>query len=86
MEKFLAEIDIMPKEDLLDPQGKLVNEALHSMNLKSIRNLRMGKHIRFIVECEREEEVEEIIKIACRKLLVNPVVEEFKFRILSIKE
>jgi phosphoribosylformylglycinamidine (FGAM) synthase PurS component len=45
MKKFLAEIDVMPKKEILDPQGKAVTGSMKNLGLSEIQNVRIGKHI-----------------------------------------
>jgi phosphoribosylformylglycinamidine synthase len=47
--KFRAEIDIMPQDALLDPQGKAVNSALKNIGLSEINDVRIGRHIRLLI-------------------------------------
>lgn len=86
MKKFLAEINIMPLDEILDPQGKAINEALLSLEFSSISTLRMGKHIRFEFESPSEKEASELVERTCYKLLVNPIVEQFKYTIRSLNK
>jgi phosphoribosylformylglycinamidine (FGAM) synthase PurS component len=43
--KFQAEIDVMPKKEILDPQGKAVTGSMKNLGLAEIQNVRIGKHI-----------------------------------------
>lgn len=79
--KFFADIDVMPLDELLDPQGKAVIAGLHHLELKGIADARLGKHIRLEIEAEDESEAEQKVKRACEQLLANPVVEQFKYNI-----
>ena len=54
--KFVAEIDIMPHKELLDPQGKAVSHNLKSLDIHSVADVRIGKHITLTLEAETEEE------------------------------
>ncbi len=82
--KFLANIDIMPHEELLDPQGKVVTSALHNLGLAGIDNARIGKHIRLEVEAAGRKEAEEAVENACRKLLANLIMESYRFEIEEV--
>ena len=77
--KFLAEIDIMPMDGLLDPQGKVVTEAMINIELPEISSVRIGKHISMIVETKDEESARAVIESACGKMLVNPIVEFYTY-------
>ncbi len=75
--KFLAEIDIMPQKEILDPQGKAVKLGLHNLNMDTIDNVRIGKHIRLEVEADSEAQARETVDAACRQLLANLIMEEY---------
>ena len=75
--KFSAEIDIMPQKEILDPQGKAVKLGLHNLNMDTIDNVRIGKHIRLDVEADSEAQARETVDAACRQLLANLIMEEY---------
>lgn len=75
--KYLAEIDIMPQKEILDPQGKAVKLGLHNLNMDTIDNVRIGKHIRLEVEAESEAQARDTVDAACRQLLANLIMEEY---------
>ena len=75
---YAVHINIMPLKELLDPQGKAVQSGLNNLGLKSIGNVRIGKHIVLQVEAGSEEEAKKIAEEASRKLLANQVMEYFE--------
>lgn len=79
--KFTAHIDIMPLKELLDPQGKAVGNSLHNLGLAQVESVRIGKHIMLQLEAPSKEEAEKMTTEACKKLLVNQVMEGFEFTI-----
>jgi phosphoribosylformylglycinamidine synthase len=79
--KFKAEIDVMPLEALLDPQGKAVTQSMGNLGLSEITNVRIGKHIHLFVEAVSEEEAKAKTDEACKKLLVNEIMEGYSFTI-----
>ncbi len=84
MMKFLAEIDIMPLEVLLDPQGKAVTSGLKNLGLDAIENVRVGKHITLEISAENESEAEAKVEEACKKLLANQIMEGFTFSLKQL--
>ena len=78
---FVAEIKIMPLKELLDPQGKAVLGGLANLGIKSVNDVRIGKHIQLHVEAETKEQAQAIAEEASKKLLANPVMEEFTISI-----
>lgn len=79
--KFTAEIDIMPRPELLDPQGKAVMLGLEHLGLEHVADVRIGKHISLNLEAETEEAAREKIDQACRKLLANLIMESYSYRL-----
>ena len=79
--KFVAEIDIMPHKELLDPQGKAVSNNLKNINIQEVSDVRIGKHITLTLEAETEEAAREIVDNACRKLLATLIMETFTFEL-----
>jgi phosphoribosylformylglycinamidine synthase subunit PurS len=81
---FKAEIDIMPLEAILDPQGKAVTQSMGNLGLNEISNVRIGKHITLKVEAGTEAEANEKVDTACKKLLCNLIMESYTFTLTSI--
>jgi phosphoribosylformylglycinamidine synthase len=79
---FLAELKVMPLKELLDPQGKAVADGLKNLGLQSINDVRIGKHINLQIEASTKEEAFSIAEEATRKLLANPVMEEYTIQII----
>jgi phosphoribosylformylglycinamidine synthase subunit PurS len=78
---FTAHIDIMPQPEILDPQGKAVKLGLHNLQMDSIDNVRIGKHITLTVEADSEEAARQTVDAACRQLLANLIMEVYSFTI-----
>lgn len=77
--KYTAHINIMPLKELLDPQGKAVNNSLHNLGLTQVQDVRIGKHITVSLDAASKDEAENLVKEACTKLLANQVMESFEF-------
>ncbi len=77
--KFKAEIDVMPLEALLDPQGKAVSQSMQNIGMGEITNVRIGKHIRLFVEADSKDAAEAKVEEACKKMLANEIMEGFTF-------
>ncbi len=79
--KFRAEIDVMPLDALLDPQGKAVTGSMKTVGLEMIDGVRIGKHIRLFVEADSKEAASEKVDEACVKLLSNQIMESYTYTI-----
>lgn len=77
--KYTAEINVMPHKALLDPQGKTVGANLQKLGLSALSEVRIGKHITLEVESDSKEQAEAMVKEACEKLLINPIMEGYEF-------
>ena len=82
--KFIASINVMPHANLLDPQGKAVTQGLVGLGLKTVSNVRVGKHITLELEADNEADAKEKVTTACKKLLVNQVMESFEMSLQSV--
>ena len=81
--KFKAEIDVMPLDALLDPQGKTVTNSMSNIGLSEIEGVRIGKHIRLFVEAENQANAEQKVDEACKKLLANQIMESYSFVVVT---
>ena len=66
------------KKDVLDPQGKVVQQTLQNMGMKTLKELRQGKYFEIEVSENDEKKAEDKINEMCKKLLVNLIIENFK--------
>ena len=65
------------KEGLLDPQGKAVQDALPTMGWSNVTDVRVGKHVQLTVEAANEASARAQVDDMARRLLSNPVIEDF---------
>ena len=79
--KFKAEIDVMPLEALLDPQGKAVTNSMKNIGLPEIDGVRIGRHVRLFVEAPSIEVANEKVEEACKKMLANQIMESYTFSV-----
>ena len=84
MTKFQAEIDVMPKKEILDPQGKAVSGSMKNLGLAEIDNVRIGKHITLEIDAENEEAAHSKVEQACKSLLANLIMESYTFLLKTI--
>jgi phosphoribosylformylglycinamidine synthase subunit PurS len=82
--KFKAEIDVMPLDALLDPQGKAVSNSMKNIGLPEISGVRIGRHIRLFIEANSEKEANEKVEEACKKLLSNQIMESYQFELQAV--
>ena len=76
-------VDVMPKPEILDPQGKAVQGALPRLGFAGVSEVRQGKRFELELEGEATEERLEQVRQMAETLLSNPVIEDFAVRVLS---
>lgn len=84
MPVFLAKIRITLRPSILDPQGKAVEHAISILNAGAVRDVRMGKYIEMHVDSPDETQARKTTDEVCKKLLANPVMEDFTYELVRI--
>ncbi|MER2998828.1 phosphoribosylformylglycinamidine synthase subunit PurS [Pontibacter populi] len=82
--KFVAEINVMPRPELLDPQGKAVLLGLEHLGLDQVEDVRVGKRITLQLEAENETIAREKVDKACSKLLANLIMESYEYELQQV--
>ena len=65
------------KKEVLDPQGKVIEQTIFNMGIKNIKNIRQGKYFELEVEEKNLEIAKKKVQEICKKLLTNVVVEDY---------
>ncbi len=81
---FSAKIKVTLRKSILDPQGKAVEHSIQSMGFSSITDTRIGKFVELKIDTSSEEEARLVTDEICRKLLANPVMEDYSFEISTM--
>jgi phosphoribosylformylglycinamidine synthase subunit PurS len=81
--KFLAEIEILPKKGLLDPQGKAVTQSMPRIGIENVAEVRVGRFITLDIEASDAQAAEETAHTAAKKLLANLIMEDYHVRITA---
>jgi phosphoribosylformylglycinamidine synthase len=82
--RFTFEVLVRLKPGLLDPQGKAVEGSLPAMGWTNVSGVRVGRHVELTVEAPDESAAREQVEEMARRLLSNPVIEDF--HVLSAAE
>ena len=77
MTLYRAAVHVIPRRGLLDPQGKAVADALHTLGFLGVRSARVGRHVVLELEASDEGAARDAVKQMCERLLANPVTEDF---------
>lgn len=79
--KLRAKIYITLKRGVLDPQGDTVKSALESLGFQGVKEVRVGKFMVITLNSVDVEQANAQVDEMCRKLLANPVIEDYRFEI-----
>ena len=71
-------IKVTLKKDVLDPQGKVIQNTLQDMGMNTLKNLRQGKYFEVEINENNETKAKNKIEVMCKKLLVNLIIENFE--------
>ncbi|WP_396223434.1 phosphoribosylformylglycinamidine synthase subunit PurS [Gemmatimonas sp.] len=77
MTRFRCAVHIVPRRGILDPQGKAVADALHSLEFTNVSDVRVGRYVVVDATADSEDAARAAVKAMCEKLLANPVTEDY---------
>jgi phosphoribosylformylglycinamidine synthase len=80
---FVANVNVMLKEGIADPQGQTIERALPALGFSGVADVRVGKRIRLAVDAANEQEARDRVQQMCERLLSNPVIESFEVTLES---
>jgi phosphoribosylformylglycinamidine synthase PurS subunit len=78
MSRFRVAVHIVPRRGILDPQGKAVADALHTLGFGAVRDVHVGRHIVVEMDAGDQPAAERSAREMCERLLANPVTEDFE--------
>ena len=86
MTRFRLEVRVVPRPGLLDPEGKAIQSALHSLDYKDVHDVRVGKLLYLDLEAGSSHEARDRVESMCERLLANPVTEDFQIDVQGATE
>jgi phosphoribosylformylglycinamidine synthase len=86
LSQYRLEVRVKPRPGLLDPQGKAIHHALNSLGWNEVSDVRVGKAIYLDLDAASEQAATEAAEAMCRKLLANPVTEDFEVTVVGALE
>ncbi len=78
MTTYRVAVQIVPRRGILDPQGKAVADALHTLGFETVRDVHVGRHIVMDLEAPDQAALERSVQEMCGRLLANPVTEDYE--------
>ncbi len=76
-------VTVTLKKDVLDPQGKVIQQTLQNMGFDTLKSLRQGKYFEVEINENNEEEIKKKVEDMCKKLLVNLIIEDYKISLIK---
>lgn len=81
---YRVSVYVTPKAGVVDPQGAVVERALPALGHSGARNIRVGRYITLEVEGSDAQRVRADVDDMCRRLLANPIIEDYRFDVLPV--
>jgi len=78
---FLARIHVTLKPTVNDPPGLTIRGALHSLGFTGVESVRSGKYMEVRLDAASVDEARAQVEEMCRKLLANPVIEQYRYEV-----
>jgi len=78
--KLKFSVIVTLKKDVLDPQGKVVQNTLINIGMNKLKSIRQGKHFEIDVEEDDASTAEKKVDEMCKRLLVNLIIEDYKIK------
>ena len=78
---YLARVYVTLKPTVNDPQGLTIKGGLHMLGFDTVESVRAGKYMEITLDGSDRAQAEEQVREMCRKLLANPVIEDFRFEL-----
>ena len=66
------------KKDVLDPQGKVVQNTLHNLGMENLKSIRQGKYFEIEIIDQNKDSAEKKVDDMCKRLLANLIIEDYK--------
>ena len=73
-------VTVTLKKDVLDPQGKVVQNTLTNLGMDNLKNIRQGKFFEIDIDEKDQKTAEKKINEMCNKLLVNLIIEDYSIK------
>ncbi|BFI97783.1 phosphoribosylformylglycinamidine synthase subunit PurS [Priestia sp. Y58] len=79
---YKVKVFVTLRESVLDPQGVAVKNSLHRMSYEEVEEVRIGKFLELTID--NTDSLDERVKEMCEKLLVNTVIEDYRYEVEEV--
>jgi phosphoribosylformylglycinamidine synthase len=83
---FEAEVRVMLRAEVNDPQGLSIRGALHTLGFEQVESVRAGKLLRLRLRANEQADAEAAVEQMCAQLLANPVIEQYEFALSPVEQ
>jgi phosphoribosylformylglycinamidine synthase len=83
LSSYEARIEVGHRPGILDPQGGVIERALPALGYGNVSHVRVGKSIRLVIDAADEASARAEVEEMCRKLLANPVIEDYTIELME---
>jgi len=83
MNRYRVAVHVVPRRGLLDPQGRAVADALHTLGFGGVAEVHVGRYLVLDIDANDEGTARQQTKEMCDRLLANPVTEDFEIAEVS---
>jgi phosphoribosylformylglycinamidine synthase len=81
---YVAEVRVTLKPLVNDPAGLVIRDGLRNLGFHEVQQVRSGKYLRLEVEADNRVDAQHRVEEMCKKLLANPVIEDFEFTVTEV--
>ena len=78
---FAVHVEVRLRAGIADPQGATIERSLPALGFVGVRDVRVGKSIRFVIESKDDLSARAAVDDMCTRFLTNPVIEEYRYSI-----
>ena len=78
---MIVKIYVSPRKGILDPQGRAAEGALKSLGFANLASVRVGRYIEVEINATSRAAAEDEVRKMCDQLLVNPLIEDYRFEV-----
>jgi phosphoribosylformylglycinamidine synthase PurS subunit len=86
MASYRFSVDVMPKQGILDPQGRAVEGSLSHLGVTSVHGVRVGRRVELTVDADSLEAAQPIVERLAGELFANPLIESWSVETMTDRE
>jgi phosphoribosylformylglycinamidine synthase len=85
MSEFRFAVNVLPKDGILDPQGRAVEGSLGHLGIEGVSGVRVGRRVELTVDAETENDARATVERLASELFSNPLIESFTIEWVDIR-